>query len=118
VVSLHLFTSGSVDSAECCDMEISDDGASKNDDDYDSDTDEEESLASFCARMSRTLSSSSQEAVPMKNHAGDRRMRVSTQSDREREPCPFCNRHDAHTSAEASLSTRGKKLCTVCDVIV
>jgi hypothetical protein len=46
-------------------MEISDDG------DYDSDEDEDKSLASFCARMSHALSSSSQETVLVKKVASD-----------------------------------------------
>lgn len=37
------------DSADCCEMEISDDGVPKNEDDYDSDADEYKSLAIFCA---------------------------------------------------------------------
>jgi hypothetical protein len=99
-------------------MEISEDGVSMNEEDYDSDADEDESLASFCARMSQTLSSSSQETVLMKSDADDNRTRVPTRSSYEIEPCPFCNQCDTRTSAEGTLSTNNKKLCIVCDVII
>jgi hypothetical protein len=99
-------------------MEISDDGVPKNEEDYDSDEDEDESLASFCARMSRTLSSSSHETVLMKNDASDKRKQVPTRNSCEIEPCLFCNQCDTHTNPEGTLSTNSKKLCIVCDVII
>ncbi|PNF20498.1 hypothetical protein B7P43_G06270 [Cryptotermes secundus] len=106
------------DSAECCTMEISEDGVPKNGEDYDSDEDEDESLASFCARMSHTLSSSSQETVLAKNDASDKRKHVPTQNGCEIEPCLFCNQCDTHVSTEGTLSTNSKKLCITCDVII
>jgi hypothetical protein len=99
-------------------MEISDDGVPKNEEDYDSDADEDESLASFCARMSHTLNSSSQETVLMKNDTSDKSNEVSTPNNCEREQCLFCNRYDTRRSTEGALSTNSKRLCIVCDVII
>jgi hypothetical protein len=99
-------------------MEVSDGGVPWNEEDYDSDEDEEESLASFCARMSHTLNSSSQETVLMKNDASDKRKQVPTGNGCEIEPCPFCDQCGACTSPEGTLSPNSKKLCIVCDVII
>jgi hypothetical protein len=107
-------TAGSAaDSAECCD-----DCVPMNEEDYDSDADEDESLASFCARMSHTLNRSSQETVLMKNDTSDKRKEMPTRNGCEIEPCLFCNQCDTRTRAEGTLPTNSKKLCIVCDVII
>jgi hypothetical protein len=100
-------------------MDVSDDDVSKNEEDYDSDADDDdESLATFCARMSQSLSGSSQETVLMKSDAGGDRVGVTTRSSRKIGACPFCNQRDPDVSGEVTLSTNSKKLCSVCDLIM
>jgi hypothetical protein len=89
----------------------------ENEEGYDSDEDEDGSLASFCAYMSQTSSSSSQETV-LKEETGNKRKWMSTGKGTEIEPSLFHNHCDTETSDDGTLSVNSKKLCVVCDVIV
>lgn len=89
----------------------------ENEEDYDSDEDEDGSLSSFCAYMSRTSNRSSQETV-LTVETGNRRKRMSTREGTEIEPSLFHNHCDTEKSDDGTLSVNSKKLCIVCDVIV
>jgi hypothetical protein len=113
----------SVDYTQYCEMEAADSDISE-EEEYNDDEDEDEdgSLASFCASMSgacpSTSSSSSQETVLMRKHPSGKRKWLSIRKSYKIEPPLFCNQCDAHRSAEGTLSSKNKKLCIVCDVII
>jgi hypothetical protein len=89
----------------------------ENEEEYGSDEDEDGSLASFCAYMSQTSNSMSQETV-LKEDTGNRRKRMSTRKGTEIEPS-LCHKNcDTEKSDDGSLSVDDRKLCIVCDVIV
>jgi hypothetical protein len=88
----------------------------ENEEEYGSDEDEDESLASFCAHMSRTSHSTSPETV-LKEETGNRRKRMSTRKNPEIEPS-LCHNCDTEQNDDGTLSVDGRKLCIVCDVIV
>lgn len=88
----------------------------ENEEEYGSDEDEDESLASFCAYMSQTSNSTSSEMV-LKEETGNRRKRMSTRKDTEIEPS-LCHNCDTEQNDDGTLSVDGRKLCIVCDVIV
>jgi len=89
----------------------------ENEKEYGSDEDEDESLASFCAYMSQTSNSTSQETV-LKEETGNRRKRRSTRKDSEVEPSLCHNSCDTEQNDDGMLSLGGRKLCIVCDMIV
>jgi hypothetical protein len=89
----------------------------ENEEDYGSDEDEDGSLASFCAYMSQTSNSASQETV-LKEETGNRRKRMSTRKDTEIEPSLCHNHCDTEENDDGTLLVDGRKLCIVCDVIV
>jgi hypothetical protein len=98
-------------------MEVAD-SVPENKEEYDSDEDEDGSLASFCAYMSQTSNSSLQETVLMKEETGDRRKRMSARKGTGRETSLFHDHCDTEKNDDGSLSVNTKKVCIVCDVIV
>jgi hypothetical protein len=88
----------------------------ENEEEYDSDEGEDGSLASFCAYMSQTSNSTSQETF-LKEETGNRRKRMSTRKGTETEPS-LCHNNCDSEKDDGTLSVDGRKLCIVCDVIV
>ena len=91
----------------------------ENEMEYDSDEDKDEdgSLASFCASMSQTSNSTSQESV-LKQETGNKKKRLSARKGTEVEPSLFHNHCDTEKNDDGTLLVDGSKLCIVCDVIV
>jgi hypothetical protein len=89
----------------------------KNEEESESDEDEDASLASFCASLSGTANSSSEETLFMKRDTNDKKKLISLRKRREIESPRFCSQCDIH-SVEGTLSTKSKMLCIVCDEII
>jgi hypothetical protein len=89
----------------------------ENEEEYDSDEAEDGSRASFCAYMSQTSNSASQESV-LKEETGNRRKRMFTRQGTEIEPSLFNNHYDTENNDDGMLSVDGRNVCIVCDVII
>ncbi|XP_021930613.1 SPRY domain-containing SOCS box protein 3 isoform X2 [Zootermopsis nevadensis] len=112
-----VLSKGSENCSEYCEMEATDDDP-RNEVEYYSDEDEDASLASFCASLSGASNSSSQETSIMKRDTRDKKKIIPIRHGQRMEPARLCSQCDTHRSAVGTFSTRSKKLCIVCDVII